>query len=262
MTRRNALRAQRDPQSAGTADLCGLPFRLGTVDHLVAAVAASPMPVHVHFLNAYSIAQADSDGRLHGALAADGSVNIADGWPVRNAISKRGFDVDRVRGADYMRHFFESGPRVRHYLLGSTDEILSALRAALTSRYPDAQIAGSHSPPFGEWTGLELQAIDDRLDAARPDVVWVGLGTPKQDFEAARLAERGYTAVAVGAAFEFVSGSRREAHPVIQRLRLEWLSRVVSEPRRLWRRYVFGYPRFRLACRLDPHASGTETTAR
>jgi N-acetylglucosaminyldiphosphoundecaprenol N-acetyl-beta-D-mannosaminyltransferase len=88
---------------------------------------------------------------------------------------------------------------------------------------------------------------DRAITEADPDIVWIGLGTPKQDFEAARLARAtGRCCIGVGAAFDFAAGAKREAPAALRRFGLEWAFRLATEPGRLWRRYVLGNPRFLL----------------
>ncbi|MDP9889822.1 exopolysaccharide biosynthesis WecB/TagA/CpsF family protein [Pseudarthrobacter enclensis] len=97
------------------------------------------------------------------------------------------------------------------------------------------------SPPFSAMSPREYESQDRRIEDTNPDIVWVGLGTPKQDFEAQRLATAGnFFAVAVGAAFDFSAGTKKEAPRWITALGFEWLFRLAAEPKRLWRRYLIG----------------------
>ena len=129
---------------------------------------------------------------------------------------------------------------LRHYLLGSTPETLQKLQHSLESRYPGVRIVGSYSPPFRTMTPEELQKQDDEIRASGAEIVWVGLGTPKQDYEAARLASVGIMCAAVGAAFDFSAGTKAVSPQWVTALGLEWLHRLLSEPRRLWKRYAWG----------------------
>jgi N-acetylglucosaminyldiphosphoundecaprenol N-acetyl-beta-D-mannosaminyltransferase len=123
--------------------------------------------------------------------------------------------------------------------------VLEALVNQIAKDYPDLELVGAESPPFRDLTEVEQREQIARIHAAKANVVWLGLGTPKQDFEAARIARGApVVAIGVGAAFDFVAGSLREAPRWMQRSGLEWLFRLVSEPRRLWRRYTAGSARF------------------
>jgi N-acetylglucosaminyldiphosphoundecaprenol N-acetyl-beta-D-mannosaminyltransferase len=130
---------------------------------------------------------------------------------------------------------------IRHYLLGNTDEVLADLRAELERRYPGVTIVGSHKSYFRPLTPEELAAQDADIRAAEPDIVWVGLGTPLQDAETRRIArELGKVAIGVGVVFDFVAGRKPVAPRIMTTLGIEWLFRLLSEPRRLWRRYLIG----------------------
>ena len=119
------------------------------------------------------------------------------------------------------------------------------MRDELMARHPGARIVGTHAPPFRALTAGEHRAQASLLRAADADVVWVGLGTPRQDLRAAELrAEVPAVFVAVGAAFDFVAGTKRQAPRWMRRHGLEWQYRLLTEPRRLWRRYLFGNTRF------------------
>jgi N-acetylglucosaminyldiphosphoundecaprenol N-acetyl-beta-D-mannosaminyltransferase len=178
-------------------------------------------------------------------------VNLPDGksvvWANRLTHRRLRLPADRVYGPDLFRDVFLLGQSVglRHYLLGSTPDVLAALQDRLCRSYPGALLVGAESPPFRPLTGPERQAQLDRIRDCGAQLIWVGLGTPKQDWEAARLARAlPVVAVAVGAAFDFVAGAKRQAPLWMQRHGLEWCYRLGQEPRRLWRRYLFGNARF------------------
>jgi N-acetylglucosaminyldiphosphoundecaprenol N-acetyl-beta-D-mannosaminyltransferase len=173
----------------------------------------------------------------------------ADGWPVAWLQRRLGArNAERIAGADVMTRVFDAGEEqgLRHYLFGSTPEVLRGLERALSSSHPRAQIVGSFSPPFGELTEDETRDHVDRVVATAPDVVWCGLGAPKQELwmqaNARSLAPA--IVVGVGAAFDFHAGHKRRAPEWMQRSGLEWLHRLASEPRRLTRRYVTTNSRF------------------
>jgi len=136
----------------------------------------------------------------------------------------------------------------RHYFLGATPETLDALVTRIQARWPLAVIAGFESPPFRTARAEELVERDARIVASGATLVWVGLGTPKQDEEVRRLADSiPVTALAVGAAFDFLAGTKAQAPLWMQRSGLEWAFRLGTEPRRLAKRYLWGNPRFVIA---------------
>ena len=206
--------------------------------------------VAVHFANAYNVALADSD-RTYAELLAAGDLIFTDGLPVAWAGRRLHRDVaerwTRVYGPDVLAGVLEHSnmENPRHYLLGATPETLNALVSRIQSRWPAAVIAGSESPPFRQATAEELVERDKRIIESGASLVWVGLGTPKQDQEVRRLADSvPVIALAVGAAFDFLAGTKAQSPVWMQRSGLEWAFRLATEPRRLARRYLWGNPRF------------------
>lgn len=204
----------------------------------------------VHLCNAYTLALADGDDDYR-AMLSRASANFPDGTPVvwANRLLHRDAAVahERVRGPGLFLDVFDAGQErgLKHYLLGSTPDVLAALEQNLRERYPRADIVGVESPPFRALTEQEQAEQAGRLRASGAHVVWVGLGTPKQDWECARLRELVPAVfVAVGAAFDFAAGTKSVAPQWMQDNGLEWVHRLASEPRRLWKRYLFGNTRF------------------
>lgn len=157
-------------------------------------------------------------------------------------------DAERVDGPTSMLAICEQGVGLgfRHYFYGGTPAMLEALEENLRARFPDIKIAGSYSPPFRDLTEEERTNFANRINAAKADLVWIGLGMPKQELWVARnhsLLEPPVI-LAVGAAFGFTAGMVRRAPRWMQRIGLEWLFRLSQEPRRLWRRYLLGNPYF------------------
>ncbi|MFL5817530.1 MAG: WecB/TagA/CpsF family glycosyltransferase [Conexibacter sp.] len=183
--------------------------------------------------------------------AVDGAAfTVPDGQPLAWALRKLGHDIDaRVYGPELMERAcaraVDSGQR--HYLYGGRDEqALAQLAANLLDRHPELQLAGGYSPPFRELADAELDEVAARINAARPDVVWVGIGVPKQEKWMAAMRDRldAPVLVGVGAAFDFHAGLVAQAPAWMQRRGLEWLFRLMQEPRRLFRRYARHNPRF------------------
>ena len=134
---------------------------------------------------------------------------------------------------------------LRHFLLGGSPEVLRDLERSLTERFPGIEIVGTCSPPYRQATDDELCDRDDEIRASGAQVVWVGLGTPKQDVESIRLAaSMPILAVAVGAAFDYAAGRLRPAPHWVSVAGFEWLWRFAAEPKRLWKRYTSGNARF------------------
>jgi N-acetylglucosaminyldiphosphoundecaprenol N-acetyl-beta-D-mannosaminyltransferase len=135
----------------------------------------------------------------------------------------------------------------RIYLYGGRNPgALAQLARVLRLRHPGLNLVGGYAPPFRDLTVEEEDRIAQDINAARPDVVWAGIGVPKQEKWMARMRDRleAPVLVGVGAAFDFHAGLVPQAPALMQRLGLEWLFRLAQEPRRLWRRYLRYNPRF------------------
>ncbi|MBK9180789.1 MAG: WecB/TagA/CpsF family glycosyltransferase [Acidimicrobiales bacterium] len=227
----------------GAFRCCGVRIDALTHEAAVRAVLAGG-PRAVHLCNAYTLSLALDDAGLHAALDR-GDLNLPDGMPLVWLGRRAGFEhlQTRVYGPDLMAASVDRGrvTGTRHFLYGSTPAVLDALAAALEARFPGARLVGHHSPPFRELTPAEEDGVTELVRATTPDIVWVGLGTPRQDLFVDRFRDRiGATLVAVGAAFDFLAGTKPQAPRVLQQAGLEWAYRLAREPRRLWRRYLIG----------------------
>ena len=169
---------------------------------------------------------------------------LPDGMPVVWAANMLGAGLDgRVYGPQLMLRFSERCAERGHrvWLYGGRDQgSLAQLALNLRRRLPGINIVGGYSPPFRQMTDEEEDALIDQINGARPDVLWVGIGAPKQEKWMARMRDRLEVPVmcAVGAAFDFHAGRRRRAPRWMQRTGTEWLYRLLSEPRRLLGRYT------------------------
>lgn len=205
-------------------------------------------PRAAHLCNAYTLSLAVRDDDFRGVLDA-GDLNLSDGHYVAMVGRRRGHPgmTERVYGPDLMAAVLDRGRErgLRHYLYGSTPETVQQLATALAERYPGVEIVGVESPPFRPLSAQETDAMVTRIRDARPDVVWVGLGTPRQDLFVQEFRDRlGTTLVPVGAAFDFFAGTKPMAPDWVQQRGLEWAYRLATEPRRLWKRYLVGNPVF------------------
>ena len=193
-------------------------------------------------------------------------LTVPDGMPMVWAGHWAGAtSVERVYGPDLMRSACARGAQLgwRSFLYGSTAETNALLRQKLEHDYPGLKIVGSIAPPFRALTDAERAAYARQIDQAAADIVWVGLSTPKQEREMAafRPLLNAPVLVGVGAAFDLVSGKKKQAPPVLQKAGLEWAFRLAVEPRRLWRRYARNNPAFvreivRRPPRLAPRVHG------
>ena len=173
---------------------------------------------------------------------------LPDGKPLSAVCKWRGFsETQRVTGPDLMEEIFaisrEEG--YRHYFYGSTEETIKTLRKQLGARYPGIQIAGSYSPPFRPLTEEEDVKITAHINEAQADFVWIGLGAPKQEkwMYAHRDRVQGLM-IGVGAGFDYFAGNIRRAPLWMQKCALEWLYRLLQDPRRLFKRYLVTNTKF------------------
>ena len=229
-----------------------------TLHDAASAIASRQLRGAVHLCNAYTLALADERPDLAATLTGD-AANLPDGTPLVWWAKRKGIDrAERVYGPDLMAAVLDTGRahNTRHYLYGSTPEVLASLERAIETRWPGTLVVGSESPPFRDLTDDELGQSVERSRQLSADVVWVGMGTPKQDLLVHRMAAiSDATFVAIGAAFDFIAGSKRQAPRWVMKLGMEWCYRLVTEPRRLWKRYLVYNAKFlRLLWRSRRHA--------
>jgi len=195
----------------------------------------------------HSVMSARKDSELHSALLG-ADIATPDGVPLVWAIRMTADPTqERVYGPELMRRTLVAGsPGIKHYLFGSTPETIEILHGKITHFAPSALIVGTESPPFRPLSQDEDEEALNRIRASGANVVWVGLGMPKQELWMRRVGPHlpGITLVGVGAAFDFLAETKAQAPPWMQRNGLEWLFRLSREPRRLWRRYIWNNPAF------------------
>ena len=173
---------------------------------------------------------------------------IPDGGPLSSIGRKRGFpEMQRTTGPSLMGEIFEISAEkgYRHYFYGSTEETLKTLREKLEARYLGIAIAGMYSPPFRPMTAEEDAQIIQRINDSRPDFVWVGLGAPKQEFwMAEHKGQLDGLMIGVGAGFDYYADNIQRAPQWMQDHNLEWLYRLMQDPRRLFKRYFYTNTKF------------------
>jgi N-acetylglucosaminyldiphosphoundecaprenol N-acetyl-beta-D-mannosaminyltransferase len=232
-------------------DIVGAPLTAQRYDDAVSYLRTAAIDrrrTRAHFATVHSVVESTRNPALRQAFASAEMVCM-DGVPLVWAARLRGEpNAQRVCGPDVMLTLCDQGRRdgLRHFLVGGRPGTPEALRSRLTARYPGLEVVGAVSPPFREMSDEEDAALVETINAARPDVLWVGLGSPKQDLWAAEHehALDVPLILPVGAAFDFHSGGLRRAPRWMRRIGLEWLFRFAAEPRRLWRRYLTTNVRF------------------
>ena len=173
---------------------------------------------------------------------------IPDGGPLSSVGRKRGFSkMERTTGPDYLKEILKTSAEegYRHFFYGSTDETLDKLQRHLKENYQGIQIAGMYSPPFRVLSESEDQEIIRMINESQADFVWIGLGAPKQErWMAAHQGKVKGFMVGVGAAFDYLAGNISRAPMWMQKGNLEWLYRLMQEPKRLFKRYFYTNTKF------------------
>lgn len=194
--------------------------------------------------NVYSVLLASELPALHHCFREAGMVN-ADGMPIVWSLHKLGLAAERVHGDDLMLQLCERHRRWRHFLLGGRSGQPERVAAALATRFPGIEVAGVHATPVRPPPRDENARILAAIDAARADIVWVGMGTPQQDLWMRENRQAvGRPMIGVGSAFDLLAGRTRATPEWMKAAGLQWAHRVAQEPRRLFARYARTNPRF------------------
>ncbi len=230
--------------------IIGLPVAVtdyaGAVSWVMGAARRGDRAYAVEAANTHVAALARRDEEFGRSMARFDLV-CPDGMPLIWVLNRRLPEGERLRdrvyGPTLMLETFRATDGVgdmRHFLLGGSEATQEKLRTRLGEQFPGAAIVGSYSPPFGPWPGDENERITDRIRESGANLVWVGLGCPKQEHWIARMFDSLPPAVyfGIGAAFAFHAGEVRQAPAWMQRRGLEWLFRIATEPRRLFKRYL------------------------
>lgn len=234
-------------------EVVGIPITVIDYDRTlewIDAMVSTRRRGYVCACNVHTVMAAREDPELRAALMTS-SLNVPDGQPLVWALNALGSRLtDRVYGPELMARACahaaaETGHRV--YLYGGHDRVaLRQLCESLRDRFPGINIVGGYSPPFRALRPEERAAIAEDINDSEADVVWVGIGVPKQEkwMAAFRSQLEAPVLIGVGAAFDFLAGRVPQAPPWLQRRGLEWAYRLAQEPRRLWPRYLRYNPRF------------------
>ena len=201
---------------------------------------------YVCFSNVHTVVTSIKNERLR-QITNQALLAMPDGKPLSVIGRVRDkLQVAQVAGPDFMPYFFGCANGIKHYFYGSTPETLEKLLMNFSGLYPDAIIVGSYSPPFRELTPVEIQENIENIKKSGADIIWIGLGAPKQEYWMAEHWQQLKPAIlmGVGAAFDFHAGIKPRAPKWMQKNGLEWLHRLCSEPGRLWKRYLVTNTKF------------------
>jgi len=219
-------------------------------------------PVFLACANPHSLVTAEGDSAFAQALhSAD--ILLPDGMGILKASRMLGGAItERVSGPDvFMRllRFMQERGGFSCFFLGSTEETLTAISCRIENEYPAVRVAGVYSPPFAEdFSSEQNQEMIDVINAAKPDVLWVGMTAPKQEkWVQQNLDKLDVKLVGcIGAAFDFFAGTKKRSAPIFRRLGLEWLPRFFREPRRMASRVLVSAPKFFLLVRKQKRTAG------
>jgi N-acetylglucosaminyldiphosphoundecaprenol N-acetyl-beta-D-mannosaminyltransferase len=234
---------------APSLHLLGIPFHRLNIDQVLARItsfiSAGEVSRQICLSNAYTVSLCWKDAELRRVFDRADLV-LADGMSIVWGGRMIGINLpERVAGPDLFESLCALAERMgyRLYFLGSTLNNLAQLKEVLLRKWPRLQIAGTHSPPMCETLGPEEnRIIFEELRVAKPDILFVGMSSPKQEkWIASNLKNLEVpVSIGIGAAFDFMSGRMPRAPLFFQESGLEWLYRLYREPRRLWKRYLLG----------------------
>jgi N-acetylglucosaminyldiphosphoundecaprenol N-acetyl-beta-D-mannosaminyltransferase len=218
------------------------------VDMVIERALLEDHGAYVCLTNAHSTVESGRDPDLRTACES-AFLSVPDGMPLVWILRRRGQGhVEKVTGIEYMPLVASAGLDlgIRHFFLGGAPGVAEAAAKGLQARVPGTNIVGVYSPPYGPPETWDLGDLRASLRSERPHIMWVGLGAPKQELWMADVAGdlEVPMMIGVGAAFDFLAGTRRPAPRAMSRVGLEWLFRLLSEPKRLWRRYLIGNSMF------------------
>lgn len=235
-----------------SVEVLGIPLALTDYERTIEwidATIATRRRGYVCVAAVHTVMACQEDPDLRAAVLGS-DLTVPDGQPLVWAINALGHDLPgRVYGPDLMARYCERAALTgsRMFLYGGRDQdALVKLATTLRARYPGLNVVGGYSPPFRPLTGEEEEVVVEEINRSGADIVWVGIGVPKQEKWMAAMRGRldAPVLIGVGAAFDFHAGLVPQAPSWIQSLGMEWAYRLAREPRRLWRRYLRYNPRF------------------
>ncbi len=202
---------------------------------------------YICYCNVHTTVEASEDEEYM-AIQNGSALTFPDGQPIVNRIQKAGFiNAERVAGPDFMEAMFSStmDGKVSHFFYGSSEETIELLKQKLPEKYPGIDIRGYYSPPFRPLTEEEDEEVVRMLNASGADLIWIGLGAPKQEkWMAEHQGKLSGVMLGVGAGFNFFAGNIKRAPVWVQKIGMEWLYRLFQDPKRLFKRYLISNAKF------------------
>jgi N-acetylglucosaminyldiphosphoundecaprenol N-acetyl-beta-D-mannosaminyltransferase len=224
------------------------PLNLTSAKSEILSFAAKEKKAYIIFRDVHGVIRCQDDPDFLKAHQ-EAALVCPDGMPLVWIGRRKGYkEMGRVYGPDMMRELMNAtrDGSATHFLYGGKEGVAETLKTKLETQYPGVEIVGCECPPFGPLSPEVEKSLQERISTLKPDFFWVGLSTPKQEFFMQKYLHQLDTTVmlGVGAAFDYLSGTVKEPPVWIQRSGFQWLYRIISEPRRLFSRYLKTVPRF------------------
>ncbi len=242
MSETKVYRRKRDFTVCGVVGVCATTKQQFVKEAF--SLPTMPISATINLVGVPAIISAKEDLKI-ADMYNKATMAAIDGMPIVKIGRRKGFKCERCAAPDIMGPIFKESVKQgkTHYFYGGkNDEVLVKLRENLEQDYPGIRIIGMYSPPFRPLTEEEDAAIVKEINDLHPDFLWVGIGAPKQEMWMLNHQEKihGCVMLGVGAGFNFFAGTLDKAPAWMEKCSLEWLYRLVKEPKRLWRRYILG----------------------
>lgn len=215
---------------------------------VVTAALSGTSGNYVCLTNAHTAVESNDVPQLR-AAAKGAFLSVPDGMPLVWVLRRRGHkNVEKITGIEFMPQVAAAGLShgLRHFFYGGAPEVADGAARGLQRLVPGTDVVGTISPPYATLEDWPLDDLKAAIERTRPHILWVGLGAPKQEMWMHQMAGQLEVPVmlGVGAGFDFLAGAKKACPPYLRHIGLEWLYRLASEPRRLWKRYLVGNSRF------------------
>ena len=226
-----------------------------TYDSIQDFILSSNVPDYITVNNVHTVVEGVLNP-YYGRIINEGFMALPDGRPLSVIARWKGDkNMKRVFGPTLMEKIISWGQanQIKHFFFGSTQLILEKMSAVIQKKFPEAIVCGMISPPFKSLSPNENLQFISQINDLNPDIIWVGLGAPKQEkwmYENYQKLNKGIM-IGVGAGFDYLAGETHHAPGWMKNYSLEWLYRLIQEPKRLWKRYLITNPLFILMNTLE-----------
>lgn len=226
-----------------------------TYESIMKFLTDSTNPSYVTVNNVHTIVEGVLNPDF-GKIINNGFMALPDGRPLSVIARWKGDKImERVFGPTLLEKILNWGQQnqIKHFFFGSTDEILEKMRIVIQNRFPSAIVCGMISPPFKPLSENENLRFISKINQETPDIIWIGLGAPRQEkwmYKNFEKLDKGIM-IGIGAGFDYLAGEIQHAPDCLKNYSLEWSFRLLQEPRRLWKRYLIMNPLFILMIMLE-----------